>query len=60
VGVTLEAAAFVELARRIRNNLYGINAALTEKLSNALVESTNTKLRVLTRMAFGSTSPSIS
>lgn len=49
--------AFVELARRIRKNLAGIDAALTEGLSNALVESTNTKLRVLTRMAFGFKKP---
>jgi hypothetical protein len=39
--------AFVELARRIRKNLAGIHAALTELLSNTLVE-TNTKLRLLT------------
>lgn len=50
-------AAFIELARRIRKNLAGIHAALTEGLSNALVESTNTKLRVLTRMAFGFKKP---
>jgi transposase len=50
-------SVFVELARRIRKNLAGIHAALTERLSNALVESTNTKLRVLTRMAFGFSKP---
>ena len=49
--------AFVKLARQIRKNLAGIEAALTEGLSNALVESTNTKLRVLTRMAFGFKNP---
>lgn len=49
--------AFVDLARRIRKNRAGIVAALTEKLSNALVESTNTKLRVLTRMAYGFKEP---
>jgi transposase len=49
--------AFVELARRIRKNRAGIEAALTHGLSNALVESTNTKLRVLTRMAFGFHNP---
>ncbi len=52
--------AFVELARRIGKNRAGIHAALTEGLSNALVESTNTKLRVLTRMASASRNPSIS
>lgn len=49
--------AFVALARRIRKNLVGIHATLTEQLSNALVESTNTKLRVLTRMAYGFKKP---
>lgn len=49
--------AFVELGRRIRKNLPGIKAALIHKLSNALVESTNTKLRVLTRMAYGFKKP---
>jgi transposase len=47
----------VELARRIRKNRAGIEAALTEGLSNALVESTNTKLRVLTRVAFAFKKP---
>ena len=49
--------AFVELARRIRKNRAGVEAALTHGLSNALVESTNTKLRLLTRMAFGFHNP---
>jgi transposase len=49
--------AFVELGRRIRKNLAGIEAALLHNLSNALVESTNTKLRVLTRMAYGFSEP---
>ena len=49
--------AFVELARRIRKNRAGVEAALTHGLSNALVESTNTKLRVLTRIAFGFHNP---
>ena len=34
-----------------------IEAALRSKASNALVESTNTKIRVLTRVAFGFRSP---
>jgi len=50
-------AAFVELGRRIRKNLAGIEAALLHNLSNALVESTNTKLRVLTRVAYGFREP---
>jgi len=49
--------AFVELARKIRKNRPGIEAALTHKLSNALIESTNTKIRVLHRMAFGFKKP---
>lgn len=50
-------AAFVELGRRIRKNLPGIEAAVRHKLSNALIESTNTKIRVLHRMAFGFKKP---
>ena len=41
----------------IRKNLAGIEAALKYKLSNAIVESTNTKLRVLARMAYGFKDP---
>jgi transposase len=44
---------FVELARRIRRYRPQIDATLEHNLSNALVESTNTKIRLLTRMAFG-------
>jgi transposase len=47
--------AFVELARRIRKHLPGILNALLNRLSNGLVESTNTKIRVLTRIAYGFT-----
>lgn len=49
--------AFVELGRRIRKHLAGIEAALIHGLSNALVESTNTKLRLLTRVAYGFREP---
>ena len=49
--------AFVKLARSIRDHRAGINAALTHELSNARVESINTKLRLLTRIAFGFRSP---
>ena len=45
--------AFVELGRKIKRNIAGIEAAMLHDLSNALIESTNTKLRVLHRMAFG-------
>ncbi|MCI0581827.1 MAG: ISL3 family transposase [Chloroflexi bacterium] len=45
--------AFVELARKVAKNRPGIEAALTHGLSNARVESVNTKIRLLTRIAFG-------
>jgi transposase len=45
--------AFVDLGRKIRRHRLQIEAAIREDLSNALVESTNTKIRVLTRIAFG-------
>jgi transposase len=49
--------SFVKLARSIREHRSGIDAALTHQLSNARVESVNTKLRLLTRIAFGFRSP---
>ncbi len=49
--------AFVELARKVRRRRVPIEAALRSGASNALVESTNTKIRVLTRVAFGFRSP---
>jgi transposase len=49
--------AFVELGRKIKKNIAGIEAAMLHNLSNALIESTNTKLRVLHRMAFGFRQP---
>lgn len=45
--------AFVRLARSIADHRADINAALHHELSNARVESVNTKLRLLTRIAFG-------
>ncbi len=45
--------AFVELARKIAKNRPGIGATLLHGLSNARVESVNTKIRLLTRIAFG-------
>ena len=46
--------AFVDLYHRIVRHRVSIVATLTNNgLSNALVESTNTKLRLLTRMAYG-------
>ena len=49
--------SFVTLAKSIREHRSGIDAALTHRLSNARVESVNTKLRLLTRIAFGFRSP---
>jgi transposase len=49
--------AFVHLAQRIAKRRISINASLEHRLSNGLVESTNTKARLLTRMAFGFKSP---
>jgi transposase len=45
--------AFVELYHRIKKHRAGIVAAVTHGLSNGLTESVNTKLRLLTRMAYG-------
>jgi transposase len=45
--------AFVHLAKRIATVRERINATLDHGLSNALIESLNTKIRVMTRVAFG-------
>lgn len=45
--------AFVALQRSICAHRTAIEATLRSGLSNALVESTNTKIRLLTRVAFG-------
>lgn len=45
--------AFVKLAASIKKHRAGIEATLTHGLSNARVEAVNTKLRLLTRVAFG-------
>ena len=44
---------FVVLGRKIRKHRAAIEATLEHELSNALIESTNTKIRLLQRMAFG-------
>ena len=44
---------FIELGRKIRKHLKSIHATLDHALSNGLIESVNTKIRVITRMAFG-------
>jgi transposase len=48
---------FVDLARTIKAHLAGIQAAVTRGLSNGRVEAVNTKIRLLTRIAFGFRSP---
>jgi transposase len=45
--------AFVELYHRINKHRAGIIAAVTHGLSNGLTESVNTKLRLLTHIAYG-------
>ena len=49
--------AFVHLAKRITAVRHRIEATLEHGLSNALIESVNTKIRLLTRLAFGYHSP---
>lgn len=49
--------AFVKLGRCIRKHRAGIEATLTLRLSNGLVESMNTKIRLIARRAFGFHSP---
>jgi transposase len=45
--------AFVALADKVRTHRAEIESAIDSRLSNALVESTNTKIRLLTRIAYG-------
>jgi transposase len=45
--------AFVDLTRRVVKHRDAIHVSIDHDLSNALVESVNTKLRLITRMAFG-------
>lgn len=45
--------AFIDLARTIRTFRPRILAAIEHQLSNGLIEGVNTKIRLLTRIAFG-------
>lgn len=45
--------AFVDLQRRIMKHRDEILASITHGLSNGLIESVNTKIRLITRIAFG-------
>ncbi len=51
-------ASFVTLQRRIVGHRAQILAAIEHGLSNGLIESVNTKIRLITRMAFGFANPS--
>jgi transposase len=44
---------FVKLARTIRDQRAGIEAAIRHRLSNARVEQVNTQIRLITRRGFG-------
>jgi transposase len=48
---------FVELGRKVKRHLAAIHATLEHGLSNALIESANTKIRLITRIAFGFKDP---
>ena len=48
---------FVKLAKTIRTHRAAILAAIEHGLSNGRIESVNTKIRLITRVAFGFKSP---
>jgi transposase len=48
---------FADLARKIRRHRAEIYACLDNGMSNALIESVNTKIRLITRIAFGFKDP---
>jgi len=48
---------FTGLARKIKEHRATIDATLEHGLSNALIESTNTKIRLITRTAYGFANP---
>ncbi|MGZ5395591.1 MAG: ISL3 family transposase [Mycobacterium sp.] len=50
--------SFVKLQRRIAGHRTQILAAIEHGLSNGLIESVNTKIRLITRIAFGFSNPS--
>jgi transposase len=49
--------AFIHLAQRLTTQRARIDASLETGLSNARIESVNTKIRLITRIAFGFRSP---
>jgi len=48
---------FVELGRKIKRHRAAIHATLEHGLSNGLIESVNTKIRLITRIAYGFKDP---
>ena len=48
---------FIRLAKKIKQHRAQIDATLSHGLSNALIESTNTKIRLITRTAYGFANP---
>jgi transposase len=48
---------FVELGRRIKRHLTAIHATLDHGLTNARIEAANTKIRLITRTAYGFKDP---
>ena len=57
MGSALPIPAFVAVSKTITRHRAEIEATLDLGLSNTLVESVNTKIRLLTRQAFGFHSP---
>jgi transposase len=53
MGAPITHPAFIQLQRRIVVHREAIDVALDTGLSQGLIESTNTKIRLLTRIAFG-------
>lgn len=53
IAVRSRLKPFVRVAQTIRDNLAGIQHALLHGLSNARLEGVNTKLKLLTRLAYG-------
>ena len=49
--------AFIELAKKVSRHRDAIDANLDHGLSQGLIESTNTKIRLLTRIAYGFRGP---
>ena len=53
IAASVKLEPFLKLARSIRRHLDSIHNMLDTGLSNALIEASNTQLRLLTRQPFG-------